>query len=227
MATHLRYCNPTALSKLVWPSPSLNKLALWKYWGELLLCSWASMVSALLKCNKESIEEQCWAELWWPRSVRCVPQTLQGGKCSGAAALCPSPPDCRRFAVFPFCLFFCFPSKLFASSWLLSRAEAQHLVGSLEPSLCPGAQALSCVAMGRGCLLPIAPGSRAGQDRSRLSQHTAGRVHELLWYTHWGEKKEGGFWQLWMHLNWAVPIPQLWVSHLAWPGSPGLGSPWR
>lgn len=122
------------------------------------------------------------------RGCEVVPETPTGREMQWCCSLFPH--NCWYFAVFPFCLFFCFPSKLFASSWLLSRAEAQHLLCSLESSHCPHAQALNCVAMGRGCLLPLAPGSEAGQDRSRLSQHTAWKVRELLWYTRWKKKKK-------------------------------------
>lgn len=55
----------------------------------------------------------------------CISDAKQGGKHSNVAvSLCPH--NCRHIPVFPFYLFCCFPSKLFASSWLLSRAVAQR-----------------------------------------------------------------------------------------------------
>lgn len=108
--------------------------------GELLLLSWVSMESALFKHRNftkrtQKNEAMPARALLAQGRVLCIAGTKRGGNHSSAAVRL-SPQDCRHVAAFPSCLFYRFPSKHFASSWLCSRA-AVHGSGSLtEPSCC-------------------------------------------------------------------------------------------
>jgi len=78
------------------------------------------MESALFKC-KNVIKQALKSKARLGRALMakgrkvCVRDTKLGGKPSNAA-LCLSPHNRTHVAELPFCLFCCFPSKLFASS---------------------------------------------------------------------------------------------------------------
>lgn len=181
---------------LVWPSLSLNKPALGKYLGELLLLSWVSVVSALFKC-KNVIKRALKSKAMPGRALVakgcevCTRDTEWGGKHSNAA-VCPR----TTAGTSP-----CFPSVCFAASPLnflhhpgcFPELWLSGPVRSLKSSPVPlNARALNRVAVGRAvCYLSHqAPQLGRMEKRYRLNQHAAWQVRELLRSTRWGKKNK-------------------------------------